>query len=81
MRINFGWLRRSREGRHDLFWLANTPKGSGIYGFNPKIVAIADIDAHVINPRGLSPEKLDAIKQKGYPISADPEFGHPKCQR
>ena len=47
------------------------------YGFNPKIVAIADIDGAVINPRGLSPEKLDAIKQRGYPISADPEFGKP----
>jgi homoserine dehydrogenase len=48
------------------------------YGFNPKIVAIADIDGAVINPRGLSPEKLEAIKQKGFPISADPEFGHPR---
>ena len=47
------------------------------HGFNPKIVAIADIDGAVINPRGLSPEKLEAIKQRGYPISADPEFGHP----
>ncbi len=47
------------------------------YGFNPKIVAIADIDGAVINPRGFSPEKLQAIKQHGYPISADPEFGHP----
>ena len=47
------------------------------YGFNPKIVAIADIDGAVINPRGLSPEKLEAIKQRGYPISADPEFGKP----
>jgi homoserine dehydrogenase len=46
------------------------------YGFNPKIVAIADIDGAVINPRGLSPDKLEAIKQKGYPISADPEVGH-----
>ena len=45
-------------------------------GFNPKIVAIADIDGAVINPRGLSPEKLEAIRKKGYPISADPEFGH-----
>ena len=35
------------------------------YGFNPKIVAIADIDGAVINPRGFSPEKLEAIKQKG----------------
>jgi homoserine dehydrogenase len=48
------------------------------YGFNPKVVAIADIDGAVINPRGLSPEKLEAIRQKGFPISADPEFGHPK---
>ncbi len=47
------------------------------YGFSPKIVAIADIDGAVINPRGLSPEKLESIKQHGYPISADSEFGHP----
>jgi len=47
------------------------------YGFNPKIVAIADIDGAVINPRGLSPEKLEAIKQRGYPISADSDFGKP----
>ena len=46
-------------------------------GFNPKIVAIADIDGAVINPRGLSTEKLEAIKQRGYPISGDPDFGHP----
>ena len=47
------------------------------YGFNPKIVAIADIDGAVINPKGLSPEKLEELKQRGFPISADPEFGHP----
>src|SRR4030066_280924 len=47
------------------------------YGFNPKILAIADIDGAVINPRGLSPEKLETIRQHGYPISADPDFGHP----
>ncbi len=47
------------------------------YEFNPKIVAIADIDGAVINPKGLSPEKLETIRQRGYPISADPEFGHP----
>ncbi len=47
------------------------------YGFNPKIVAIADIDGAVINPRGLSPEKLEAIRQRGFPISADPDFGRP----
>ncbi|MCL5948979.1 MAG: homoserine dehydrogenase, partial [Candidatus Bathyarchaeota archaeon] len=47
------------------------------YGFNPKIVAIADIDGAVINPRGLSPEKLEEIKQRGYPISADKDFGVP----
>ncbi len=46
------------------------------YGFNPKIVAIADVDGAVINPRGLSPEKLEALKQT-RPISSDPEFGHP----
>ena len=47
------------------------------YGFNPKIVAIADIDGAVINPRGLSSEKLAEIRQRGFPISKDPEFGHP----
>jgi homoserine dehydrogenase len=47
------------------------------YGFNPKIVAIADIDGAVVNPRGLSPEKLEAIRQRGFPISADSEFGRP----
>ncbi|MCX8150371.1 MAG: homoserine dehydrogenase [Candidatus Bathyarchaeota archaeon] len=47
------------------------------YGFNPKIVAIADIDGAVINPRGLSPQKLEEIKQKGFPISKDPDFGQP----
>ena len=47
------------------------------YGFNPKIVAIADIDGAVINPRGLSPEKLEVLKQT-RPISSDPEFGHPE---
>jgi homoserine dehydrogenase len=48
------------------------------YVFNPKIVAIADIDGAVIDPRGLSPEKLEAIKQRGYPISTDPDFGYPE---
>ena len=47
------------------------------YGFTPKIVAIADIDGAVINPRGLSSEKLEALKQI-RPISSDPEFGHPE---
>ncbi|MDR2707842.1 MAG: homoserine dehydrogenase [Nitrososphaerota archaeon] len=46
------------------------------YGFNPKVVAIADVDGAVINDRGFSPEKLEEIKQKGYPISADGDFGH-----
>ena len=47
------------------------------YGFNPKIVAISDMDGALVNPRGFSPESLEAISQRGYPISADPEFGHP----
>ncbi len=47
------------------------------YGFNPKIVAIADIDGAVINPKGISPEKLEEIRRRGYPISTDPEFGRP----
>jgi homoserine dehydrogenase len=44
------------------------------YGFNPKIVAIADIDGAVIDPRGLSPEKLGVLR---FPVSKDPDFGHP----
>jgi homoserine dehydrogenase len=44
------------------------------YGFNPKIVAIADIDGAAIDPSGLSPEKLGVLH---YPISSDPDFGHP----
>ncbi len=47
------------------------------YGLNPKIVAIADIDGAVVNPRGLSPEKLETIRQRGFPISADLDFGRP----
>jgi len=47
------------------------------YGLNPKIVAIADLDGAVINPKGLSPEKLETVRQRGFPISADPDFGHP----
>lgn len=50
------------------------------YGFNPKIVAIADVDGAVIDPRGLSPEKLEELKQRRYPtnpISGDPDLGHP----
>jgi homoserine dehydrogenase len=46
------------------------------YGFNPKVVAIADIDGAVINNRGFSPDKLEAFKQKGHTISTDVEFGH-----
>jgi homoserine dehydrogenase len=46
------------------------------YGFNPKVVAIADVDGAVVNPRGFSSEKLELFKQRGYPISADSEFGH-----
>jgi len=45
------------------------------YGFNPKVVAIADIDGAVINSRGFSSEKLEEIRQRGYPISADKDFG------
>src|SRR5512147_110738 len=47
------------------------------YGLNPKIVAIADLDGAVVNPRGLSPEKLETVRKRGCPISADPEFGQP----
>jgi homoserine dehydrogenase len=50
------------------------------YGFNPKIVAIADVDGAVINPKGFSPEKLEQLKAHRYPtnpLSTDPEFGQP----
>jgi homoserine dehydrogenase len=47
------------------------------YGFNAKIVAISDIDGAVIDPRGLNPEKLEALKRT-RPISSDSEFGHPE---
>lgn len=46
------------------------------FGFNPKIVAIADIDGAVINHRGIKPEKLESLK-KVRPISSDPEIGYP----
>lgn len=46
------------------------------YEFSPKIVAIVDIDGAVINPRGLSPEKLEILRQTRS-ISSDPEFGKP----
>ena len=48
------------------------------YGFNPKIVAIADIDGAVINPRGLSPEKLEAIKTTRLPNISRPRFRSPR---
>ena len=47
------------------------------YGLNPKIVAVVDKDGAAINPRGLSLEKLEALKKKGS-VSEDKEFGHPK---
>lgn len=47
------------------------------YGFNAKIVAISDIDGAVVDPRGLNPEKLEALKHT-HPISSDSEFGHPE---
>ena len=50
------------------------------YGLNPKIVAIADVDGAVVDPRGLTAEKLEELKQRRYPInpiSADPDFGRP----
>ncbi len=48
------------------------------YGFNPKIVAIADIDGAVINPKGLSPEKLEAIKQRGLSNICRPRLWAPR---
>ncbi|MGD0072095.1 MAG: homoserine dehydrogenase [Candidatus Bathyarchaeia archaeon] len=47
------------------------------YGFNPKIVAVVDKGGAAINSRGLSLEKLEALKKKGS-VSEDAVFGHPK---
>jgi homoserine dehydrogenase len=47
------------------------------YGFNPKIVAVVDKGGAAINSRGLSLEKLEALKKKGS-VAEDAAFGHPK---
>jgi homoserine dehydrogenase len=47
------------------------------YGFNPKVVAIADRDGAIINPKGLNLEKVLALKKQKGTLAADPEFGHP----
>jgi homoserine dehydrogenase len=47
------------------------------YGFNPKIVAVVDKGGAAISPRGLTLDKLQALKNNGS-IATDPEFGHPK---
>ena len=51
------------------------------YGFNPKIVAIADIDGAVINPRGFSPEKLEAIKHMATRYQRTQSSVTRECQR
>lgn len=47
------------------------------YGFNPKIVAVVDRHGAVVNSRGLSKERLEALK-KIDSVSEDKEFGKPK---
>ena len=47
------------------------------YGFNPKIVAVVDKGGAAISSRGLTLDKLQALKKNGS-IATDPEFGHPK---
>jgi homoserine dehydrogenase len=48
------------------------------YGFNPKIVAIADRGGVAINPKGLNLERMLALKKQKRTVAKDPEFGHPQ---
>jgi homoserine dehydrogenase len=48
------------------------------YGFNPKIVAIADRGGVAINPKGLNLERMLALKKQKGTVATDAEFGHPQ---
>ncbi len=48
------------------------------YGFNPKVVAIADRGGVAVNPKGLDLEKMLRLKKKQGTVAFDPEFGNPR---
>jgi homoserine dehydrogenase len=48
------------------------------YGFNPKIVAIADKGGLAINSKGLDLERMLALKKQKGTVSSDPKSGHPQ---
>jgi len=47
------------------------------YGFNPRIVAIADRGGAAVNPRGLNLEEALALKKERGTVAASPGHGHP----
>jgi homoserine dehydrogenase len=47
------------------------------YGFNPRIVAIADRGGAAINPRGLNIEEALALKKERGTVAASSTHGHP----
>jgi len=47
------------------------------YGFNPRIVAIADRGGATISAKGLNLEKTLALKKERGTVAASPEHGHP----
>jgi homoserine dehydrogenase len=48
------------------------------YGFNPRIVAIADRGGAAIDVKGLSIERMLELKRQGNSVADDPEAGHPR---
>ena len=47
------------------------------YGFNPRIVAIADRGGAAVNAKGLNLEETLALKKERSTVAASPEHGHP----
>jgi homoserine dehydrogenase len=47
------------------------------YGFNPRIVAIADRGGAAVNAKGLNLEEALALKKERGTVAASPEHGHP----
>ncbi|MEM2103304.1 MAG: homoserine dehydrogenase [Candidatus Bathyarchaeia archaeon] len=47
-----------------------------LYGFRPRVVAIADSAGVAINPKGLDLEKMLMLKAKKGTVAADPAYGH-----
>ncbi len=48
------------------------------YGFNPRIVAIADRGGAAIDVKGLNIERMLDLKKQRKSVAADPEVGHPR---